>query len=541
MRYNENNLDPIYSIFPPLNDVRQVSSLTPHFLQESCDLSFYFTYTTQTINAAIAAAETTLFIGTVLILGYWSYLIYFQLDKDRRKTAFIERNWLTIFLVGLLFYQNPIYCFAQYTSNTNVLAAFLSDCSVTFGEAVFFSVWLFFVDGFRSRDSVTTWRFYAPKLAITAILLIGNFGMIALSFPSLFDKSRSPVLAIDDWSQELVNVYFAFAVFFTGALCLWFIYFFYLVYDTAKKFSNMVYLQHRYIQLSFRFFLLQAVLVITAYCIVYIATLVYGLLKDIISSSTGIRTFTNNINHFLMAQTQPFGKILFISFYAYITLYLHLPPERQVMTIISTYYVVTETEHRQLLTKIKAFLRKKKKKMMSLKFLGKETLGRTGSESSGADEPSGAQGEKKRRFFEFGGVNIPSVFCLEIAAKMMDVAWQAYFDEPDKKTSGGWGSLELEESGYDLIGTIYDEVFDSFVLVVRHKTSPRVVVAFRGSSSQKQWLNNLRFKQTALDYSELPKIEYDQYIEEEWLCPTQDEGSGISTNEKDLGMGEVST
>lgn len=506
-------------------------------------MSFYFSYTTQTINAAIAAAETTLLIGTVLLLGYWSYLIYFQLDKDRRKTAFIERNWITIFLVGLLCYQNPIYCFAQYTSNTNVLAAFLSACSVTFGEAVFFSVWLFFVDGFRSRDLVTHWRFYAPKLSITMLLVIGNFGMIALSFPSLFDKSRSPVLAIDDWSQELVDVYFAFAVLFTGALCLWFIYFFYLVYDTAKKFSNMVYLQHRYIQLSFRFFLLQAVLVITAYCIVYIATLVYGLLKDIISSSSGIRTFTNNINHFLMAQTQPFGKILFISFYAYTTLYLHLPPDRQVMTIISTYYVVTETEHRHLLAKIKAFLRKKKKKkMLSLKFMGKETLGRTESESSaqGREDSSVAPEGKKRGFFDFGGANIPSIFCLEIAAKMMDVAWQAYFDEVDKKTSGGWGALELDESGYDLIGTIYDEVFDSFVLVVRHKTSPRVVVAFRGSSSQKQWLNNLRFKQTALDYSELPKIEYDQYIEEEWLCPTQDEGISAAITEKDLKMGEVS-
>jgi len=50
-------------------------------------------------------------------------------------------------------------------------------------------------------------------------------------------------------------------------------------------------------------------------------------------------------------------------------------------------------------------------------------------------------------------------------------------------------------SRYDVVEAIYDPIFHSFVVVMRNRGDDRLVVAFRGSSSKKQWLNNLRFNQ----------------------------------------------
>lgn len=76
-------------------------------------------------------------------------------------------------------------------------------------------------------------------------------------------------------------------------------------------------------------------------------------------------------------------------------------------------------------------------------------------------------------------------------------------------TAGGWGELNVEQFGYRVLGAVQDRgSFDTFALVLQHAVDGRVVVAFRGSSSKKQWLNNLRFQQGEIDFSKLPDLHF---------------------------------
>lgn len=86
---------------------------------------------------------------------------------------------------------------------------------------------------------------------------------------------------------------------------------------------------------------------------------------------------------------------------------------------------------------------------------------------------------------------------------------QAYYDIPGQMTVGGWGELDVQQFGYVLVGTVHDQgSFDTFALVLQHAINGRVVVSFRGSSSKKQWLNNLRFQQCEIDFSKLPDLHF---------------------------------
>jgi hypothetical protein len=57
-------------------------------------------------------------------------------------------------------------------------------------------------------------------------------------------------------------------------------------------------------------------------------------------------------------------QVLFIFLYAYIMLYLHLPPERGPMSsrLVTSYYVNTEKELAELTAKARSVMRKKRRK-----------------------------------------------------------------------------------------------------------------------------------------------------------------------------------
>lgn len=64
----------------------------------------------------------------------WIYSVYWRAPKTSEGHV-VERDWLTLFLVGFLLYQNPFYCFSQWSGGTvreglttTVLMTKLSTC-----------------------------------------------------------------------------------------------------------------------------------------------------------------------------------------------------------------------------------------------------------------------------------------------------------------------------------------------------------------------------------------------------------------------------
>jgi len=48
----------------------------------------------------------------------WVYWVYWKIHVTPLMRV-VERDWLTLFLVGLLLYSNPVYCFAQWFSHVS--------------------------------------------------------------------------------------------------------------------------------------------------------------------------------------------------------------------------------------------------------------------------------------------------------------------------------------------------------------------------------------------------------------------------------------
>jgi len=233
---------------------------------------------------------------------------------------------------------------------------------VNLGQVIFFMVWLLFVDGFRREDVCSGWSLL-PKSFIGIMLVVGDVGMAVLSYPSLFDPSRSPILAVNNWETTLTQQYLAYALIFVGGTFVWFVYFFYLLFATARKFRRMVYLQTRYRQLSFRFFFLQSILVAGAYLIQYVYFLTRDIIRRSFTNPLEVSNFINSLNSLLLLQTQPTGKILFLAIFIYLLLYLHLPPSHfSGSTLITTFHVTFEYEHRALIRQLKHLMQERKRK-----------------------------------------------------------------------------------------------------------------------------------------------------------------------------------
>ena len=75
--------------------------------------------------------------------------------------------------------------------------------------------------------------------------------------------------------------------------------------------------------------------------------------------------------------------------------------------------------------------------------------------------------------------NNPNVFCVDLALEMLELSWQAYNDPKTYKTESGYGEIEVNSLGYVLLNHAYDKDHDTVCFIFRHKTLPRIVIAFR--------------------------------------------------------------
>ena len=212
----------------------------------------------------------------------------------------------------------------------------------------------------------------------------------------------------------------------------------------------------RYIQLSYRFFSLQATLVTLYYVVQYVVVIVF--ITQGVSGSYNSTTLTDNINILFRQQTQLFGKTLFLTVYALIIAFLFLPANlmdnsQGVMGSLAATYVISEQEHRILVKTRKIMINSMKRNILN--------------QISLVNQLVGAQSD---------------VFCVDTSINLRNVSFQAYYDPPGlpKKTASGYdGVMHLESIGYELIDANYNEEQEVFCFIAREKATGRLVVAFR--------------------------------------------------------------
>merc|ERR1711871_552813 len=185
-----------------------------------------------------------------------------------------------------------------------------------------------------------------------------------------------------------------------------------------------------------------------------------------------LESITDNINTLFRQQSQLFGRVLFLSTYAFLLAFLFLPAsfhENEAVAALSSTFVIDENEVDEVKFNRKIAILKLKKLRILTDFLKAKT----------------------------------DVFCVDRALNLMDVAYEAYYDPSGLQTDSGFGSMDIDRHDYELVDFKYDSLHETFCFIVRHRKMARVVVAFRGTSNRKHWNDNLNYKKRCIKFEDL--------------------------------------
>ena len=260
-------------------------------------------------------------------------------------------------------------------------------------------------------------------------------------------------------------------------LWLWFMIFVVQVIKTRYKLVGYNYMTNRYLHLSFRYYSLQASLV-TAWALIDFINLAVAVSQV---SDKRLSLFEN----FAVIGLVSIGlgrvnsyKSVFFTLYAFILAFIYLPigsafDQQSLTSKLASTYVITEKERIDI-------IKKRKKLVKSLNAMQQSLLNNISNFN-------------------------PYVCCIDKAINLCAVSFEVYYDQPGQPTAAGLGhdeselkDMDLESYGYEYIALNNDEEHDTFCCIARHKETRKILIAFRGTSSGKNWNDNAKYAQVPL-------------------------------------------
>ena len=378
-----------------------------------------------------AARVCLLFINalSVCLIALWTRL---QLQlAPRLRDWLLERLWLLVLVVGVALYQNPIWAVAQFLPEGAEQLALAAETCQLLGECLILFVLLCLADGLRPVAKGPP--FYAAKAAVCAGIFAAGEAIQLFALPSLFGREERSFLAAEGWPGDLKRAYVATILAYFALLLAYLLMTALYVLRTGRHNQRIPYLENRYQQLSFRFFAALGVLTGVVFAVADLRFFV-----DAVGSGDGwsLDRVADKLNELLRGRGVDMSSVLFMTSYAFVLLYLYLPPADR-STRFNLAYAHTEEDALHL-----------------------------------------------RR----GG---RPYFCLQTAVHMLDVAGEAYSSEPS--------AAVLLRHGFELCDVIAEASTDTHAIVLRHAEKGTVVVAFRGSATRAHWYTNLDFSQIEVD------------------------------------------
>ena len=427
------------------------------------------TYVMQVVNRPSPYASTILTI-ILLILTVCVTAAYIPIVIKYQNGQWLpEQVWIVIYLVALIAYQNPIYSAITLQESVAPGAAYASYVLDNLAQSTFLVIWLCFADAVHHRHEGRL-RFYLPKVLFGLFFFTVSLVTLTYEFPDLseaFLKSsdRSPVEAVENWPESVKITFCAFSLMFLLLFWVWALWWFVALLIARRSLSRLPYMNTRYLQLSYRFFIIQATLV-TLYYVSQYGFVIYKISPGTFPGLTGL---TNNINTLFRQQTQLFGKVLFLTTYAFSLAFLFLPAaflESPLASALRATYVISEEELRGVVSKRLKTIRDLNNVMLMNNLVIK------------------AKAE---------------VFCVDRALDLRNVAYEVYYSPEGMDTEGAEGVMNLESHGYTLVDCSFLKEKSIFVLIARHKTTRRLVVAFRGSLNYKHFTTNMDYGKRDVD------------------------------------------
>lgn len=347
------------------------------------------------------------------------------------------QKWVLALGVVLMLWQNPIYAVSELSKTVSLRTRFVSEMCESFAEAFFYVFWLNLLD---QHGRLLKGRLI-PKLVFGVALLSVDAGMAVIRMPSLFfDGTAQPSMEKEDELYALLG--FVRIAMLVG----WLFWIARIGWQTGVYLRQLPYMSTRFQQLSYRFLSLETLLILI-YVMVLSGLQVFFLLQTWYLMGYGpfIQSAVHTFAKYHSGRPS-LGKLIFLSVYVYLVMFVHLPPATGDSTglLASTAYHV----------------------------------------------------EEKPRVDKYGFLTPDShLFCVETATWLLEIAWQAYFDPPGSPSPSGYGELDLNPYGFDLVTHLRSNLTDTHVVIALSHDRTRLVVAFRGTTSRENWKSNLRFHQ----------------------------------------------
>lgn len=421
--------------------------------QKNNNIIYKFDISNRNRQAAQDSITIVLLIITIIVLSIYIYI----LSKQRKILS--EQLWVICYFFLIILLQNPVYCIiAFYKSPPTIEAAYTSYLITYISQSGLFILWLLFADSILRKTSSKLY-FYLPKLLFGFLILTFGILILTFQFPGVIinfnSKSRNAVEAVSDWNDYMKKEFVSFTFIYLLSIWIWTIWWFIRLYYTGIKLKKLPYMSTRYIQLSYRFFTLQATLV-TLYYIFQYVIVIFFISQGVNSNNYNITSITDNINILFRQQSQLFGKILFLTTYAFVLSFLFLPANLMdnshgVMGSLAATYVISENEYNIIIKQRKMMI-----KSMKRNFLNQVTL---------MNQIVNAKAD---------------VFCVDIALKLRNISFQAYYDPIHIKTVSGYdGVMDLSKIGYETIDFFYNNEYEVFCFISKEILTGKIVVAFR--------------------------------------------------------------
>lgn len=385
-------------------------------------------------------------LATLVALPCWLVAVLDHAHGVWRDVLGVQK-WVFALGAVLLLWQNPIHSIAELAPSVSLRTRFVSATCESFAEAFFYVFWLNLLD---QHGDARPSRLVA-KLLFGLVLLAVETGMTVIRMPALFHLTDGPstVTTTRRTTMRDDELFALLGVVRLTLLLGWVVWIARIGWRTGVYLRQLPYMLTRFQQLSFRFLFLETLLIVS-----YVLVLA-GLQLLALGHAwyqLGFSAFVQTAVHTFLKYDSghpSLGQLVFLSVYVYLVMFVHLPPS---------------------------------------------TGARTGLLSTTAFHV-----EERPRVDRYGFLTPDShLFCVETAAWLLELAYQAYYDPPGRPSASGYGELDLASSGFELVTHLRSSLTDTHVVVALDVARKRLVVAFRGTTSRENWKSNLRFHQKVL-------------------------------------------
>jgi hypothetical protein len=437
-----------------------------------------------------------------------------------------ERKWVVFYFFALIVYQNPAYIlitsFHRFSIIPSSTLVFLTYASDAFGQASFFLIWLLFADGSNSRQHLGS--FYVPKIFLTSCIFVANMSILIMQFPSLYSSTNSsfPTLAVYNWSHERKILFIFFSLSFLSLLIIWSLMWYHTLKKTTRTLQKLPYMSTRYLQLSFRFFSLQASLVAIYYLFEY-GVVIFLIMRNSPSViNQHLNNISDNVNTLFRHQTLLVGKVVFLTVYSIILAILYLPASdgnrganiNEALSIFSATYTIQEIEMNAV---VKARRKAMKRKSalsnivdtkaevfcVDLALLLLDASNEAYYEAPEQDNSSAHSSQSHSDGYSSDPSSSVEVNDPETSGKQTQWSERSVTPTPpgshhhhkeesalpalpselnsddERSQAGSYGEAHWEKYGYQIIDQKYHATHDTYVYIGRHVESGKIIIAFR--------------------------------------------------------------